>query len=102
MGWDEFISEQIDMNNAYTKNQTHMIEIEDWNPPENDDQAMMCIRKFDYDGWEIFVEGDVMKVVIFNADDEPETEVYAREEAEGDLTLAISLACAKATGWKDD
>lgn len=74
---------------------------ERFEPDKNDGQAMMCLRRFDYDGWEIFVEGDVIKVVIFNADDELEAEVYAREEAEGELTLAICLACAKATGWKE-
>ena len=49
--------------------------------------------------WEIFVEGDVKRVRVYNNEDV--VEVYAREETGGSLLMAISLTCAKATGRED-
>jgi len=71
-----------------------------WKPDENIEQAFMCLDTFD-EGYEIFVEGDVKRVIVYGEEDEAETEVFAREEAGGSLPMAISLACARATGYGD-
>jgi len=72
---------------------------EHWNPTENIEQSFMCLDTFK-EGFEIFVEGDVKRVTVYF--DEDSSCVYAREEANDSLSMAISLACAKATGYEDE
>ncbi len=73
--------------------------IDNWKPLENIEQAFMCLEKFT--DWEITRSSAV-------EDTYDEYEIYIPTEKRGKrytsaefITKAISLACAKATGWKE-
>ena len=73
------------------------ISISDWNPTGNIEQAFMCLEKFE--NWEIihnFERYEVMYRVGINRPDF--SAVFGAHEV---VSTAISLACAKATGWND-
>ncbi|MCP4990492.1 MAG: hypothetical protein GY928_31965 [Colwellia sp.] len=67
-----------------------------WKPPENIKQALMCVSKFNY--WNSkYLSGYGYEVTI---------QEYNKGGMLGEATAktfeqAISLACAKATGWKE-
>ena len=71
------------------------IDIEDWNPPENIEQAEGCIETFE---WYSICKND-------DSYAEPgkpySCEVAQEVEVNKSKTMAMSLAAAKATGWKE-
>jgi hypothetical protein len=67
--------------------------IKDWNPSENIEQAMMCLDQ--YQIWRIDKGWNNYYLSIYRGSDH----IFAKNE---NRTLAISLACARAKGWKDE
>ena len=77
-------------------NKDFWLDAHDWNPTENIEQAMMCLEQIDsHKGYvEIFRgKSGWPWSVRFRPNDE-----YVGDES---LPMAISLACARAAGWKE-
>ncbi len=67
--------------------------LEEWKPDENIEQAFMCLHRFTKDEPGIFLCEEESECRIGNK---------GRAICDGDsLPMAISLACARATGWKE-
>ncbi len=98
MGWTEWTAAKNghnDLNDAYTDGVKHKIEIEDWNPSENIEQAMMCLDIFTF--WSINRTKKGYEAMIIT-----DKEAFGDHiELHDSLPMAISLACAKATGWEE-
>ena len=98
----ESMGYQICENGKYFRVDSYSVwlPINQWNPCENIKQAMMCLDTFaDYDyGKKIGLNNCVYyycRILILD-----NNLVY--EESDKSKEIAISLACAKATGWVDD
>ena len=81
-------------NNVLSDFEQASIHVKDWNPRENIEQAIMCLEHFDTYHINAFSTGNISVQVTKGKD-------RWRREAKT-LPLAISLACARAKGWKDD
>ncbi len=64
------------------------VEAATWNPPENIEQAFMCLDKFN-------------DVNICKWKDTWFVQLSTAKTSDKSLANAISLACAEATGWKE-
>ena len=68
-----------------------------WNPSENISQAMMCLERFE--GWELTKDSvDGYLCVVWTTKHHG---VWCDNAGGPSLPMAISLACARAKGWKD-
>ena len=65
-----------------------------WKPTENIEQAMMCLDQFDE--WEIFKEKN------YYVEIDPFNNSVKKRMCSDFLPIAITRACAKAKGWKDE
>jgi len=70
-----------------------------WNPSENIEQAMMCLSLYNHPAYRIDFSIEKIHRVSFWPD-----VTYSKNKFEGEhksLPLAISLVCARASGWEE-
>ena len=70
-----------------------VMRVSDWNPSENIEQALMCLDTFDE--FRIDYHRKMYEVIL-------PAQLYIGAGVDKSLPMAISLACAKATGWTDE
>ncbi len=74
--------------------------VDDWSPQENIEQAIMCLNSFKTFGISKNMVDEGYYVSIYpDFHDCSEFEFEAENQS---LPKAISLACARATGWEDE
>jgi len=70
-----------------------------WNPSSNISQAMMCLSSYNHPAYRIDFSIEKIHRVSFWPD-----VTYSKNKFEGEhksLPMAISLACARASGWEE-
>ena len=82
---------------VFANNQRSGMKLPDWNPPENTEQAMMCLEKFTD---QAILELDQEHVCKWGVNIRVSEHGMTNHHHDL-LSMAISLACAKATGWED-
>ena len=78
------------------KNDSFWLKASDWNPSENIEQAMMCIQTMDE--WHIHNAAGLIDAWTYRSKMKVGRGFTNKKD---ELPMAISLACAKATGYKE-
>jgi len=90
MGWEHFSTEGKKASlPSYFNNEGWLMFVESWNPSENGSQSQMCLDTFEW--WRIDRSSERYYVSIYQ-----DKGIDVKNKS---LPMAISLACAKATGW---
>lgn len=94
MGWTKHPDERYPTNPETYKDKDGDYKFMDfcWDPRKNMEQAFMCLDKFEW--WRIDRSSQRYYVSIYQD--------RGFDIKEKSLSKAISLACAKATGWEDE
>lgn len=95
MGWHKYTRETNGTVIYRDKNNKAKIAVNQFDPPNNIEQAMGCLEIFAY--WAINHTKKGYEAMILT-----DKEIFGDHiELNESLPMAISLACAKATGWEE-